>query len=146
MALYTVLEAPDGRVDRVAFVKEGFSGAALVLTVIWALWNRMWIVAAIIFAILVALSVSVSAFGLNEASMAATEFGLALIFGFEARRLKVMSLERAGFRKAGLVEASSLEAAELDYFSQRRQAVQPAPVLTTYRPQPHDTLGIFGNV
>jgi hypothetical protein len=146
MALYTVLEAPDGRADRVSFVKEGFSGAAVVFTMFWALWNRMWFVAAMVFAIVVALNVSVSAFGLNEGISVALELGLALIFGFEARRLKVMSLERAGFRTAGLVEASSIEAAELEYFSRRPRAVQAAPVSMTYRPQPHDTLGIFGNV
>jgi hypothetical protein len=58
---------------------------------------------------------------------------------------RIMSLERAGYRVTGLIEASGLEAAETAYFSVRKPQI-PASVSGNYRSQPEDTLGIFGNV
>ena len=46
MALFTVLEPPDKKPERVAFVPEKFAGGALVFGFLWALWHRMWVIAA----------------------------------------------------------------------------------------------------
>ena len=145
MAVFTVLEPPRGEADRVVFVKEGFSGAAVLFTVVWALWHRMWIVAALLFAVLVALNLSVNLFGLDATPVGVIEAGLSLLFGFEARRLQVVSMERAGYRIAGLIAASSQDAAELDYFAGRKPASPPI-TYAAYHPRTDDTLGIFGNV
>ena len=51
-----------------------------------------------------------------------------------------VALERAGYRRAGLIQATEHEAAELSYFAGR------APAPARYRGAPPDTLGIFGNV
>ncbi len=144
MALFTVLEPPKGEIDKVTFVREGFAPLALVFTVLWALWHRMWVMAAILFAILVAISLSVTLLDLNPAVASLLELATGLIFGFEARRLRIMSLERSGYRQAGLIEASTREAAELGYFAARprnAQAAAPAPKL---RIDAEDTLGLFG--
>ena len=58
MTIFTVLEPPDGNPERVAFVREGFSWSALLLTVLWAVWHRMWVVAALLFALTTALTVA----------------------------------------------------------------------------------------
>jgi hypothetical protein len=68
-----------------------------------------------------------------------------LVFGFEARRLRAMSLARAGYLETGLIEASSLKAAELKYFAGRGVA-EATPQTVAYRPQPDDMLNLFGNV
>jgi hypothetical protein len=145
MRLFTVLEPPDGNADRVAFVPEGFSYAAFLLTVVWALWYRMWIVAALLFALTAALTVATNLELLGPGLAAVINFGIALLFGFEARALQVKSLEGVGFRRAGLIQASDGEAAELAYFEGRAPlATRSAP---TSPPASHaDTLGIFGNV
>ena len=49
MKIYTVLEPPDGKSERVAFVPEGFSWGALMFGLLWALWHRMWVVALLLF-------------------------------------------------------------------------------------------------
>lgn len=145
MALFTVLEPPDKKPERVAFVPEKFAGGALVFGFLWALWHRMWVIAAVLFALSVGLNAAMH-FELLDAGIGSLiQIGIGLLFGFEARRLQVMSLERAGFRRAGLIEASDLEAAELTYFSERAPA-PPPPAPTRYRAGPEDTLGIFGNV
>lgn len=145
MTIFTVLEPPDGKPDRVAFVPEGFAWGALIFTFIWALWHRLWVVAAVLFAVFAGLSAAVELQLLGPGLASLLQLGVALIAGFEGRQLQQSSLERAGFRRAGLVQASSLEAAELDYFKAR-----PSP-RTAYPPTrnlvaPEDTLGIFGNV
>lgn len=148
MALYTVLEPPDGKPDQVAFVPEGFAWGGFIFTILWALWHRLWVVAAVLFAALAGLSAAVGLEVLGPGLGSLLQLGIALIFGFEARQLQIRSLERAGFRRAGLVQASRLEAAELAYFANRAApaTVAPAPAPARYRAGPEDTLGIFSNV
>ncbi len=145
MALFNILEAPDGNPDRVVAVKEGFSAGALVFTVFWALWQRMWVVAAVLFALFAIIAFAVNALNFNPVAASVLQAAIALVFGFEARRLRIMSLERAGFHAKGLIEASNREVAELDYFMGRQihPAKVPPPILP---PASHDTLGLFGNV
>jgi hypothetical protein len=143
MALFTVLEPPHGEIDKVTFVKEGFAPAALVFTVLWALWHRLWVVAAVLFALLVAISLLAGLLGLDPAIASLLELAVGIIFGLEARRLWIMSLERSGYRLAGLIEASNREAAELAYFMKRPRAaqVETAPKFGFHT---EDTLGLFG--
>jgi hypothetical protein len=147
MALFTVLEPQDGKPDRVAFIPEGFALGAFVFTFLWALWHRMWVVAALLFAAFTALTFGVAYEIIDPGLGSLLQFGLSLIFGFEAWRLKESSLLRGGFRHVGLIQASDFEAAELAYFAERAPAPPaPAPAPVRYRTGPEDTLGIFSNV
>ena len=145
MALFNILEAPDGKPDRLVVVRERFSTAAFIFTILWSLWHRMWVVSAILFALLVAIGFTVSTLGLNPVLAGLFETAVSLIFGLEANRLRIMSLERAGFRLSALIEASNQEAAELQFFMGRQRSSVPvvAPILP---PAAHNTLGLFGNV
>lgn len=145
MALFTVLEAPDAQPERVAFVAEGFAWSALAFTFLWALWHRMWVVAALLFAVSSTLTVASNLDLLGPGLAALLQAGIALLFAFEARALQVFSLERAGFRRTGLLHASNREAAELAYFAGRSPFVS-APASSRPRGLHDDTLGIFGNV
>lgn len=145
MALFTVLEPPDRKPDRVAFVPDQFAPWAVVFGFLWAVSHKMWVVAAVLFSLSVGLSAAMHYEFLDPGIGSLIQMGIALLFGFEARRLQVVSLERAGFRRAGLIEASDLEAAELTYFAER-VLPPPPPAPTRYRAAPEDTLGIFGNV
>lgn len=149
MAVFVVLEAPGRQSDKVVFVKEGFSGAALVFTVFWAIWHRMWIVAAVLLVILAALNLVAVILGLDVGLISVIETGLAIIFGFEARSLQITSLKQTGYYEVCLIEASSIEAAELLYFRQRGASTTPATAIATpAHPalSQQDTLGIFGNI
>lgn len=145
MSIFTVLEAPDGKEDRVVFIKEGFAPWALILTVVWALWHRMWVIAAVLFVLFVGLNLAVSQGGLDGTLAGFIELAIGFVFGLEARRLQVLSLERTGYRNAGLVEASALQAAELKYFT-RRTVNTPKLTATPYRPHADDMLNLFGSV
>ena len=145
MKLFTVLEPPDGKAERVAFVPEGFSWGALLFNFLWALWQRMWIVAALLFALSSALTVATNLELVGSGLATLLNFGIALVFGFEARSLQVKSLEQAGFRRTGLIQASNSEAAELIYFAGRASSATRVAA-SRLRAAHDDTLGIFGNV
>lgn len=144
MARFTVLEAPDGSEDRVLFIPEGFSWAAMIFSVFWALFHRLWVAAAVLIFIFTAIALA-DDWGLIGFSFSAPiKLAVLVVFGFEARRIQVFAREQVGYRRVGLVEASSLDAAELSYFVQRspRQPVPEAPLRVSLAVP--DTLGIFG--
>lgn len=145
MQVFTVLESPDGKPERVVFVPEGFSWSALFLGFAWALWHRMWLVAAMLFALTTAITVAANLELLGPGFATLLQAGIALLFAFEARALQVASLVRAGYRRGGLIQASAVEVAELAYFS-GRASFAPEPSHPRMRAAPDDTLGIFGNV
>lgn len=145
MKVFTVLEAPDGKPEHVAFIPEGFSWGALALTFLWSMWHRMWVVAALLFALTSALTVATNLGVLGAGLAALLQFGIALVFAFEARAFQVASLERAGYRRSGLIQASTSEAAELTYFASRGHS-SPKSVPSLFPAAHDDTLGLFGNV
>lgn len=150
MALFTILEAPDGQPEKVAVIREGFSLPAAAFTIFWALWHRMWIVAVLLFLITVALELGAGALRLDPMLMSGAGLAVSLLFGFEARALQAVSLSRAGYRNVGMISAESRESAELQYFAQRYTGQAPAPAAPqiSTRPAPgqhHDALGLFGS-
>ncbi|WP_421693003.1 DUF2628 domain-containing protein [Aestuariivirga sp.] len=145
MTIFSVLEAPGGKPEDAVFVPEGFSWGAFLFSVLWALWQRMWVVSLLLFAVLALLVVAVNLHWLESGAAALCQFGVALLFGFEARSLQVQSLERAGFRLATFVQASTRQAAELTHFFSRASTVH-AVIPTRYQAAHNDTLGLFGNV
>ena len=82
MAIYAVLEPPEGRTDRTAFIAEGFSWGAFFLTLIWALWHRLWLVAALLFLILAGFVAAIRFNLADPAMLIAVQFGLGLLLGF----------------------------------------------------------------
>ena len=53
MKTYCIFAKPDDSAATSAvFVPDGFSWAVFVFTGLWALWNRMWFVAALVIAYL----------------------------------------------------------------------------------------------
>jgi hypothetical protein len=149
MALYSVHNRRGASPDEAIFVPEGFSTGALVFTVLWALWHRMWLVAAVLLAVMVAIALAGNYFGLGEWVTALASFVVSLLFGFEARDLQRRSLIAAGYSQIGFSHGRDLDDAEIRYYHTR--ATPPAPTTQVMaqpvpRLQAPDTLGIFGNL
>jgi hypothetical protein len=145
MAVYSIFEHPAGDVERTIFVKEGFSGAAFLFSVLWALWYRMWIVAAALLAVFAVMAALSTGLGIQEQVIGVLHLGIGLLFGLTAQDLRAASLRQAGYRETGLIVASNLEEAELKHLL----STQPSPApQERYRilQAPTDTLGLFGNV
>jgi hypothetical protein len=147
MAIYSVHSKGDPERDAI-FVRDGFSWAAFIFTVLWALWNRMWIVAVVLFAAMIGISAIGTWFGLHETAVSIINMAVGLLFGMEAQDLRRWSLARRGYHETGITAGDGLEDAELRFFlsqTSERISYPPAPV-PIFRPQHgsgHEPLGLF---
>ncbi|HUR43668.1 MAG TPA: DUF2628 domain-containing protein [Aestuariivirga sp.] len=148
MAFYSVHKREAAPAEHAIFVREGFSFGAFVLTVLWALWHRMWLTAGVLLAISGAIALAGNLLHMNEGIVALAGFAVNLIFGFEARDLQIRSLIARGYSQVGYSHGKNLDEAEIRYFhnnSERHPSPLAAPRRVPFPAEP-DTLGIFGNV
>ena len=146
MAIYRVFESTSDHPGSTVFVKEGYCWSAMVFSVLWALWHRMWIVAILLFASLLILNSLAVQLNFGEGLQSLVSMVVAFILGNEAEQLRTWSLRCAGYREAGIIEAHGLDEAELKYFLASPQRSEQADAAETLRPimASHDTLGLFG--
>lgn len=146
MAIYSVHNRSAAPADEAIFVKEGFAWAAFVFTLLWALWHRMWIVAAIVFSITVAIAALGSWLGLGDAPVNLASLAGSLVLGFEGNDLRRWSLARQGYKELALTAGRDIDEAELRFFAAQAPFRLPAlnSVPPKLRPEAHDPLGLFG--
>ena len=112
MRLFTVHQPPDGDPEDLVLVRDGFSFWAFLLTVLWALWNRLWWEAAALVVIWVVLSLIMNLLGADDFTQLMVSLGFQILVGFEARDLQRWALKRRGWEELGVVSGNSEEAAE----------------------------------
>jgi hypothetical protein len=148
MAIYTVHSRADTPDDPL-FVKDGFSWPGFFFTLIWALAKRLWIVAAIIAAYLIATSIIVNATPQEDFWQFLASLVLGLVLGFEGNDLQRWSLARRGYAEIAVIEAQDLDEAELKFFAGRPAAPLATPPMQTpplrTDPSAADPLGLFGS-
>jgi hypothetical protein len=93
-------------------VEEGFCWPAFFFSVFWALWHRLWLAAAILLGIHLAMGLLVALAGPDSLSQTVISFGLAAIVGFIANDLRGWTLKRRGFAIAAVVSGKDRDAAE----------------------------------
>ena len=136
MTTYSIYAKPIDRAGAEAiFLPEKFSWAAFILTWVWALWNRMWIVAALI------LSVMFIASALPTVPQILLSLAVNIFMGVHGNDLLGWSLIRRGLSEIGLSNGRTLEEAELRFYADGVDA----PALASPRPVNHDVLGLFGH-
>ena len=86
-----------------ALVKEGFCWPAFFLSVLWALWHRMWWVAAGLFAVSAVLGSAGALLGLDPVGEAAVSLAIAILIGFFANDIRRLVLDRRGYSHEGVV-------------------------------------------
>ena len=130
MTTYSIFAKPNDKTAADAiFVSDGFSWGAFVFTWAWALWNRMWIVAAVVISAMLVASV------LPPTPQILLSLAVNILMGLHANDLLSWSLTRRGFSEIGLSNGGSLEEAELQFYADGVSAPS--------RPVDHDTLGLF---
>lgn len=156
MAFYTVLTPPPaagGRgeeIERARLIPESFSWGAFLLTGLWLLGKRLWLMT-LLFALAVAGLIYLrSRFGLHPSALSLVYWSSALFLGVEGNDLVVRKLLRKGWRVADVVEARSLPEAERRYFERalagkaappRAEPAAPAPMVRPSGPLP--IIGLF---
>jgi len=146
MAIYSVHSRPGAPAEDAIFVKEGFAWAAFVFTLLWALWHRMWIVAAIAFSATAAIAAAASWLAQGDLAVNLASLAVGLILGFEGNDLRRWSLARRGYREIAMAAGRDLDEAELRFFAAQApgrisDASHAPPKLRTGG---HDPLGLFG--
>ncbi len=123
MKTYTVHEPPQQPADRLdragslVFVRDGFSWSAFLLTILWALANRLWLVLAGYVATVLAIYFGLDLLDLEKtAAMPIAFASLQLAIGFEAASLKRAELRFWGWEFLGSVNGASREDCERRFF------------------------------
>jgi hypothetical protein len=122
MSVYTVHQPPLGAADaardpyRLVFVRDGFSWWAFLLTPLWMLRHRLWLVLAIYLLISAAMDVALRALGASVFTIVIVDLLISLLVGLEAGTLRRFKLARRNWRNVGVVTGDALEDAERRFF------------------------------
>jgi hypothetical protein len=170
MAIYTVHEPPLKRdetepdPDRFVFVRDGFYFWAFLLTPLWMLRHRLWLVLVCYALVTAALGIILRTAGASTTVSVVTGLLVAILAGCEGGTLRRFTLARRGFKIVGLVVGDDRDSAERRFFEgwvaggRRQSAILPpvsstsavssaeptAPALAALRrPASHDVLGLF---
>jgi hypothetical protein len=123
VTVYSVYEPPVpetdvvARADRLAFVREGFSWVALLVPLVWLLYHRMWIESLVLLLVYVGLQFAFGGDAQGQALAAWASLAISVLFAFEASDLRTASLERRGYRLAGVTSGRDRVDAERAFFT-----------------------------
>lgn len=127
MNIYSIFINNNDEDSEPIVVKQGFSIWAAVFNALWALYHRMWIIAAI--AIMVdALPLLLVNHHLYDELSFVMRIAIALIFGFMAPEMREHTLKSRGYTLSDILVAASEPEAELKFF-ERSHATPSSPVL-----------------
>ena len=122
MSVYTVHEPPSragaaaSEVERIAFVRDGFSWWAFLFAPLWMLRHRMWLVLIGYVAVAAAIEIPLRLSGAPAFAASLIGILLGLLVGFEAGTLRRFTLSRRGWKNLGVVSGADLEDAERRFF------------------------------
>jgi len=153
------VQAPDliERADRLAFVKEGFSWPAFFVPLLWPIYHRMWIELAVLALVYIAMQLAIGTDTEGQTLTAWAGFAIAVLFAVAANDLRAASLERRGYRLAGVASGRDRIDAERSFLSHwlpqqettARESASPAPRRDTLarprlpRGEGEEVIGLF---
>ena len=147
MASYVVMEpAADRRGEAALFIKDAFAPLAVVLPVVWLLWNRLWFEAAMALFATLFLTGAAAWAGMPQLAGIGS-----ILMGFyvalEGGALIIAAARRRGCEDAAIVDARSVtEAEERYYLSRSAEPSTLSPVardLPAMRAAPAQGAGLF---
>ena len=147
MASYVVMEpASDRRGGAALFIKDAFAPLAVVVPVVWLLWNRLWYEAALaLCATLILTGAAAWAGAPQVAGIGSILIGLYV--ALEGGALKIAAALRVGFDEAAFVDARSVTEAEERYYLSRPPEITPSMPASrdapAARPAPTQVAGLF---
>jgi len=121
MSTYIVMEPPrpnrSEASDKAVFVRDRFAFLAFLVPPLWLLWHRLWIEAALAFAVALGLAAlgEVAGFGATGSLLSLL---VSIYVGLEGPALRLAALRRRGWREWGAVEADDISDAEIRYLNE----------------------------
>jgi len=122
MSVYTVHEPPlraaDASADpqRFVFVRDGFSLWAFLLTPLWMIWHRLWLVLALYLLLSAAIETALRLLSGSASMIALIGILISLLIGLEASTLRRFTLKRRRWKTVGIVSGDKIEDAERRFF------------------------------
>jgi hypothetical protein len=113
MAVYTVHQPPLGKganapdPARFAFVRDGFYVWGFVLSVLWMLRHRLWLVAVLFVAGSILLDTGLRYAGVTSGWRMLVFLAIAFLVGLEGATLRRWTLARRGYSNVGVVVADN---------------------------------------
>jgi hypothetical protein len=161
MSVYTVFEpplraseaAPDP--ERFVFVRDGFYFWAFLLTPLWILWHRLWLVFLIYVLVVASLEYAMHYAGVGTGVISLVMLLISLLAGAEAGTLWRFTLARRGWKNVGIVTGVDREDGERRFFhawldpASGKRAPPPAAAsaasegLARHTPPSPDVVGSF---
>lgn len=131
MRVYTVHENPAYEDDRrVVLVKEGFCWPALFVTIIWAIYRRVWLGLGLYLLGLIAVAALEMWLLLQVRGLGVLDILYALLVAALANDFRRGALSRRGYREIGVVIGETLDDAERRWFGAAPTS-EPSTVLAS---------------
>ena len=109
--IYTVHLSYNNNDDGLVIIKEGFCWLGFFISVPWALFHRMWSVAAIFAILQIALIIFCQLALLTLTAQVIVLFALSLVFGFLADELRRDFHERQGYQLEEVILEQNIDRA-----------------------------------
>ena len=142
MAAYVVMERAEGGRESAVLVRDGFSLIGFLLPLVWLLWHRLWIEAALAIGAAFLLAAAEGAGAIFAVAAPLLSILLSIYVGLEGSALRIAAL-----RRRAVVEAESVGDAEIRYFAALRTVDGPAVMPMAPPPrrpaQPGPALGLL---
>jgi hypothetical protein len=135
--------------QRFEFVRDGFHFWAFLLTPLWLIYRRLWLVLVGYVLLIVALELSFHFLRLPEGTRFIIDVLIGLLIGLEASSMQRWTYGRRKWQTLGMVNADDEESAERRFFRQwvtRDDAPTAAAVpasAPSQRPTGNDVIGLF---
>ena len=118
MKIYTVhiKSGTSNAYEKPIFVKEGFNIFAFLFTFLWALYQRLWIVAVFIFAVNTALALISKSQFMSADVLGIVQIAFNVMVGFHGNDWIRSALTKRGYIMVDIVASDSQLRAEQRYF------------------------------
>ena len=122
VAVFTIHEPPNPPADRIdraeamVFIADGFSWGAAFMAPLWLAAHKLWVALGAYLAVAGALSLGLTAVGINAAWIVVALLALNVWLGFEASEIQRQSLSANGWGDAGSVSGRNQSECERRFF------------------------------
>ncbi|MBQ4875230.1 MAG: DUF2628 domain-containing protein [Rickettsiaceae bacterium H1] len=119
MKQFLVFVPQDNNLEKTVFVKDGFSFRALVFTILWTLYNRLYFMSFLLFLTILLTELLFQSGYISEYSLVTINMiGCPLLCGLNGNYWLHNSLLKSNYEFAGIIVAHDLTEAQMRFFSE----------------------------
>ena len=128
MATFLVLIPPgsQSKDEKARIIRDRFSWLAFIVPVVWLIWHRAWLAAALAFAVQ-SLGSAITGHPLFGLAGLGISLATGLLVALEGPSMVVFSLERKGWTVDAVISADDRATAEEIYYMENQTGSMPAP-------------------